>query len=96
MTYTTVTTNAVTGEVRVREWTPEEITARQERLSKMGISPMNSLRKRRDQLLAESDWTQVPDAPVDKAAWAVYRQALRDLPQNTDPANPVWPKKPGE
>ena len=30
--------------------------------------------------LAKSDWTQVEDAPVDKAAWATYRQALRDLP----------------
>lgn len=30
--------------------------------------------------LAKSDWTQLPDAPVDKAAWATYRQALRDLP----------------
>lgn len=30
--------------------------------------------------LAASDWTQLPDAPVDKAAWATYRQALRDLP----------------
>ena len=38
------------------------------------------LRSNRDQLLAASDWTQLPDAPVDKAAWATYRQALRDLP----------------
>jgi hypothetical protein len=30
--------------------------------------------------LRESDWTQLPDASVDKAAWATYRQALRDLP----------------
>jgi hypothetical protein len=30
--------------------------------------------------LASSDWTQLPDAPVDKEAWATYRQALRDLP----------------
>ena len=30
--------------------------------------------------LGYSDWTQLPDAPVDKAAWATYRQALRDLP----------------
>lgn len=30
--------------------------------------------------LAKSDWTQLTDAPVDKAAWATYRQALRDLP----------------
>ena len=34
----------------------------------------------RNAKLAQSDWTQLPDAPVDKAAWATYRQALRDLP----------------
>lgn len=34
----------------------------------------------RNAQLAKSDWTQVADAPVDKAAWATYRQALRDLP----------------
>jgi hypothetical protein len=56
---------------------------------------MDDLRVERDKLLSESDWTQVPDAPVDQAAWAAYRQALRDLPENTtDPANPVWPTKP--
>jgi hypothetical protein len=30
--------------------------------------------------LSRTDWTQTLDAPVDKAAWATYRQALRDLP----------------
>ena len=45
--------------------------------------------------LQASDWTQVPDAPVDHAAWAVYRQELRDLPANTpDPRNVVWPTPP--
>jgi hypothetical protein len=34
----------------------------------------------RNAQLKESDWTQVADAPTDKAAWATYRQALRDLP----------------
>jgi hypothetical protein len=34
----------------------------------------------RNAQLAASDWTQVADAPVDKSAWATYRQALRDLP----------------
>jgi len=38
------------------------------------------MRLQRDRLLAESDWTQAADAPVDKAAWATYRQALRDFP----------------
>lgn len=39
-----------------------------------------SVRAKRDLLLKESDWTQLPDAKVDKAAWAEYRQALRDMP----------------
>lgn len=30
--------------------------------------------------LAATDWTQLPDTPVDKASWALYRQRLRDLP----------------
>ena len=34
----------------------------------------------RDAELSRTDWTQVADAPVDQAAWATYRQALRDLP----------------
>lgn len=55
----------------------------------------DALRGRRDRKLAACDWTQVPDAPVDHAAWAVYRQALRDLPSNTaDPRNPAWPIPP--
>ena len=49
----------------------------------------------RNSLLQSSDWTQVSDAPVDHAAWATYRQELRDLPENTeDPRNPVWPTRP--
>lgn len=56
------------------------------------------LRLQRDDLLAQSDWTQVPDSPLTtskKNEWATYRQALRDLPANTsDPANPTYPTKP--
>ena len=59
------------------------------------IDPYAELRQQRNTLLKQSDWTQVPDAPVDQAAWAAYRQALRDLPANTtDPRNPTWPSKP--
>jgi len=54
-----------------------------------------ALRGRRDWLLGKTDWTQVPDAPVDQAAWAEYRQALRDLPEQTeDPRDVVWPEPP--
>ena len=47
---------------------------------------LSRLRHWRDGELARTDWTQVADAPVDQTAWAIYRQALRDLPtSNTDP-----------
>ena len=39
------------------------------------------IRAKRDQLLRESDWTQLPDAPVNQTVWATYRQLLRDLPE---------------
>lgn len=53
------------------------------------------VRFKRDSLLSGSDWTQLPDAPVDQTAWAAYRQALRDITyQEGFPANVVWPTKP--
>ena len=53
------------------------------------------LREKRNTMLAESDWTQVADAPVDQAAWAVYRQQLRDLPDQPGfPQDVAWPTKP--
>ena len=52
-------------------------------------------RAHRDRLLAASDWTQLPDASADSAAWATYRQALRDVPQQAGfPADIAWPTKP--
>ena len=54
-----------------------------------------NVRSERDRLLTASDWTQVADAPVDSAAWAVYRQQLRDIPQDFDsPDDVVWPAAP--
>jgi hypothetical protein len=52
-------------------------------------------RSQRDKLLAESDWTQVIDAPVNQEAWATYRQSLRNVPQQDGfPTTIVWPVKP--
>jgi hypothetical protein len=46
--------------------------------------------------LARTDWTQVEDSPADKAAWATYRQALRDLPAQAGLAEEaVFPAQPG-
>lgn len=53
-----------------------------------------NVRAKRNQLLTASDWTQIADAPVDKAAWATYRQALRDLPQAEGFPNVEFPQAP--
>jgi hypothetical protein len=52
------------------------------------------VRAERNKLLADCDWTQLPDALVDAAAWAVYRQALRDITDQSDPFNIQWPTTP--
>lgn len=53
------------------------------------------VRAERNGLLTASDWTQVADAPVDKAAWATYRQALRDISgQAGFPWTVEWPTQP--
>lgn len=53
------------------------------------------VRDERNRRLAESDWTQLPDAPVDHAVWAVYRQELRDITdQDGFPWSITWPVEP--
>ena len=54
-----------------------------------------AVRADRNAKLSASDWTQVADAPVDKAAWATYRQALRDISgQAGFPWTITWPTQP--
>lgn len=52
------------------------------------------IRVERNMRLTGSDWTQLSDAPVDRVEWAKYRQALRDITNQTDPFNIVWPEEP--
>ena len=51
---------------------------------------------KRNRILYETDWTQMPDVPLaNKAAWATYRQELRDITNQTVyPAEIVWPTPP--
>ena len=73
--------------VIVRNKTPEEIQADVD-------AKAAQKRAERDRALAASDWTQVLDAPVDRTAWAAYRQQLRDLPDHPDFPNVELPKDP--
>ena len=54
-----------------------------------------SVRTTRTQKLADSDWTQIADSTADKAAWATYRTALRNVPAQAGfPWAIVWPDAP--
>jgi len=50
---------------------------------------LERLRNWRNTELAKTDWTQIADATADKAAWAIYRQALRDLPASNADAHKI-------
>lgn len=53
---------------------------------------------KRNNLLYSSDWTQIPNNPLtteQQAAWATYRQELRDITtQSGYPFNVIWPTPP--
>ena len=57
-----------------------------------------SIRTKRDNLIAKSDWTVATDTPLSdsvKAKWVTYRKALRDLPASeSDPDDITWPDAP--
>ena len=73
--------------------TAEELQAEIARLE--AAQPMVELRQQRNRLIAETDYLALSDATLTDEM-TTYRQTLRDLPANTtDPANPVWPTKPG-
>ena len=59
------------------------------------------VRLTRNELLAACDWTQGADSPLsdaEKAQWATYRQALRDImsgiAEETELDDVVWPTAP--
>jgi hypothetical protein len=43
------------------------------------VTTATAVRRKRTELLNDTDWTQLADAPADAATWATYRQALRDI-----------------
>ena len=75
------------------KWSVADMDA--EAITAKDAEQATSMRKQRDEKLAECDWTQVADAPVDKAVWATYRQALRDITtQEGFPWTITWPDAP--
>jgi len=71
------------------------VTPSDEQKAKMDAAQSDAVRATRNKLLADCDWTQLPDAPVDHAVWAAYRQALRDVTKQPGfPWNITWPQPP--
>ena len=52
------------------------------------------VRAERNQLIQQSDWMACSDVTMSNA-WKTYRQALRDIPTQTEfPNNVTWPTVP--
>lgn len=89
----TGTWDAATEEWVGGSWVDEEAA---ELEAELFLQKEQATRTQRDQLLKECDYIMMPDYPLaDKTVWETYRQALRDITQQTDfPTNIVWPVKP--
>ena len=76
----------------VTQATPEEIAERT-------ANKATEVRYDRNRRLADCDWTQLIDSPLDadaKVAWQLYRETLRMVPEQTGfPWNVEWPPVPG-
>ena len=90
-------------DTNVAKPTEEEIQAKIAELQ--AAEPMRLLRIERKKLLQETDWIATIDYPGTvevQEQWLDYRQALRDLPANSDPQldengnliNINWPTQP--
>jgi hypothetical protein len=75
-----------------------QLTPDTDKMAEMYKSEYQAIRTQRNELLYKSDWTQIPGGPLtdeQKAAWATYRQQLRDLVvEGTCPLDFVWPTPP--
>lgn len=56
------------------------------------------IRAEQTEKLRKSDWTQISDVPMTeqkRSDWQIYRQSLRDVPQDfVNPGDVVWPMEP--
>ena len=66
-------------------------------LTQRNSQQWSSIRQQRDQLLKDTDWVSIRAADTStpmSEEWATYRQALRDITEQTDPFSITWPVKP--
>jgi uncharacterized protein (DUF1330 family) len=75
------------------EWTGTEFIVRPYNTQELE-DQWDKVREQRNQLLKDSDWTQISDYDLgleNKEQWALYRQELRDLPEvQSNPFDIQW------
>jgi len=65
--------------------------------SNLPTQQWREVRSARNSKLSNSDWTQLQDVPITDAKreeWQVYRQSLRDITTQANPATVSWPTPP--
>ena len=85
------------ADIPATETEPAKTAAEQmvEYKARMDEEQARRIREDRNTRLNDSDWSQLADSTADKAAWATYRQALRDIPTSEGfPWNVTWPDSP--
>lgn len=86
-------TPVLIGGVWKQAWNAIDLTAAE--LQEIADQKAYSARVERNEKLKDTDWTQVADSPVSSTDWAVYRQALRDVPAQAGfPDSIIWPTEP--
>lgn len=81
------------GQGWVQVWSIRNLTA--DEVQQHNDGKALEIRNKRNEKLSGLDWTQLPDSPVDKAAWATHRQALRDITSQAGfPWTITWPDAP--
>ena len=81
------------NDVWTKNWIVTTLTEEQQ--DALTKNKANAVRSDRTAKLAACDWTQLVDSTVDKAAWATYRAALRDITKADGfPWTMVWPTQP--
>ena len=82
------------GETYYQNW--ESVDASETEIENRIQQKWAEVREHRTELLKECDWTVLPDSPVGDRLndWILYRQELRNITNQHNPFNIIWPTQP--
>jgi hypothetical protein len=78
-----------------QNWTVADAT--EEEINQRLTDKWQEIREQRNGMLNSSDWTQILDSPLtdeQKNAWRQYRQELRDITNQANPFEVIYPVQP--